>query len=68
MALVEQNTRIVTVESIDRSKDLLTVRSRSGDITTIKAKYPQNLSLLKTGDTIVVRIIEALAAAVVPLS
>lgn len=52
---------ILTIESIDRKKDLLTLQGPEGFVT-VKAKYPQNLKIVKVGDTVVVKTSELFAA------
>jgi len=57
---------ILVIESIDRKKQLITLKGRQGFVT-VKAKYPQNLKVVKVGDTVVVRTSELFAARVKPL-
>jgi len=52
---------VLTVESIDMRKELVTLKSPEGYVT-VKAKYPQNLKVVKVGDTVVVKTSELLAA------
>jgi hypothetical protein len=52
---------ILTIESIDKKKELITLRSPEGYVT-VKAKYPQNLKVVKVGDTVVVKTSELFAA------
>jgi hypothetical protein len=51
---------ILTVESIDKKKQLITLKAPEGYVT-VKAKYPQNLRMLKIGDTVVVKTSELFA-------
>jgi hypothetical protein len=51
---------ILTVESIDTKKKLITLKAPEGYVT-VKAKYPQNLHMLKIGDTVVVKTSELFA-------
>lgn len=51
---------ILTVESIDRKKELITLRAPEGYVT-VKAKYPENLRVVKVGDTVVVKSSELFA-------
>jgi hypothetical protein len=51
---------ILTVESIDKKKQLITLKAPEGYVT-VKAKYPQNLHMLKIGDTVVVKTSELFA-------
>lgn len=57
---------ILVIESIDRKKELITLKGPQGFVT-VKAKYPQNLKVVKVGDTVVVRTSELFAARVKPL-
>lgn len=52
---------ILTIESIDKKKELITLKGPEGYVT-VKAKYPQNLKVLKIGDTVVVKTSELFAA------
>jgi len=52
---------ILTIESIDKKKELITLKGQEGYVT-VKAKYPQNLKVLKVGDTVVVKTSELFAA------
>ena len=52
---------VLTIESIDTNKELLTLKGDNGFVT-VKAKYPQNLKVLKVGDTLVVKTSELFAA------
>jgi hypothetical protein len=58
-----QQIGVVTIEAIDKKRQEVTVRG-DGGIMTVKAKYPENLRLLKVGDTVVVKTTELLAASV----
>jgi hypothetical protein len=52
---------ILTIEAIDKKKQLITLKSAEGYVT-VKAKYPQNLKVVKVGDTVVVKTSELFAA------
>lgn len=52
---------ILTIESIDKKKELITLKGSEGYVT-IKAKYPQNLKVIAVGDTVVVKTSELFAA------
>jgi hypothetical protein len=52
---------ILTIESIDKKRQLITLKSPEGYVT-VKAKYPQNLKVVKVGDTVVVKTSELFAA------
>jgi hypothetical protein len=57
------------ITKIDQSKDQFTIETPDGEMSTIKAKDPQNraeLKKLKTGDEIQVTYTEAVAASVTP--
>lgn len=58
---------IVTVDSIDKAMGTITVRDKAGKMTTIKARYPENLSYIAKGDKVVASVTEAVAAKVTPL-
>ena len=58
---------IVTVQSIDKTKGTITVVDKAGKATTIKARYPENLSYIAKGDKVVASVTEAVAAKVTPL-
>ena len=62
-AAVLASTRvdILTIDKIDTKKETLTL-SNAGSVVTVKAKYPQNLKVLKVGDTVVVKTSELVAA------
>ena len=66
-ALATTRVDVLTIESIDKSKDLLTLRGDTGYVT-VKPKYPQNLKVLKVGDTIVVKTSELFAARIKQVS
>ena len=65
--LAGERVDILTIESIDRKKQLITLKSPEGFVT-VKAKYPQNLKVVKIGDTVVVKTSELLAARIKELS
>jgi hypothetical protein len=52
---------VLTIESIDKKKQLITLKGNEGYVT-VKAKYPQNLKVVKVGDTVVVKTSELFAA------
>jgi hypothetical protein len=60
--------RVVTVESVDKDKAVVVLKDASGKLATVKAQYPENLQLVKSGDTIVITFSEAIAARVVPVT
>jgi hypothetical protein len=57
---------ILTIESVDRKKELITLKGPEGYVT-VKAKYPQNLKVIKVGDTVVVKTSELFAARIQPV-
>ncbi len=65
---MEEGVRIVTVELIDKQKEFLIIKGTDGKLTTVKAKYPENLSYMKKGDQVVIKVTEAFAARVAPLN
>jgi hypothetical protein len=58
-----QQIGVVTIESINKKQEEVTVRGEGGSMT-VKAKYPENLKVLKVGDTVVVKTTEMLAASI----
>ena len=65
-AVVSERIDILVVESVNQRKELVTLRGPQGPVT-VKAKYPDNLKVLKAGDTVVVRSSELLAARIKPV-
>lgn len=59
--LAGQRIDILSVESIDRKKSLITLKGNDGYVT-VKPKYPQNIKFVKVGDTVVVKSSELFAA------
>jgi hypothetical protein len=60
------NVKIATIEAINKDAQTITLTglSTNGSVD-VKAKYPENLSYIKVGDTVVVTSLEALATKVV---
>jgi hypothetical protein len=54
---------ILTVAGIDLKKEAITLNGPNGPVT-VKAKYPENLKVVKVGDTVVVKTSELLAAGI----
>jgi len=53
---------IAKVESIDKVGQTVTLREVSTNtLSQVKAKYPENLSYIKVGDSVVIKTVEALA-------
>ena len=65
-AVISERIDILVVEKVNKKKELVTLRGPQGPVT-VKAKYPDNLKVLKTGDTVVVRSSELLAARIKPV-
>ena len=57
----EQSTLVVTVEAIDEANGTVTVKAADGTSTTVKARNPENLKLLKAGDQLVIVQYQAIA-------
>jgi hypothetical protein len=56
---------IAKVEAIDKVAQTVTLREVSSNtITQVKAKYPENLSYIKVGDSVVIKTLEALAVGI----
>ena len=60
---VAQKVQIVSVAAFSKDRSLLVVQGRGGDVATIRVKYPENLSYIKVGDTVVLKYPEGFAAA-----
>jgi len=59
---------IARVESIDKVGQTVTLREISSNaLSQVKAKYPENLSYIKVGDSVVIKTVEALATSVEPV-
>ena len=65
-AVASERIDILVVESIDLKKQLITLRGPQGFVT-VKSKYPKNLKVIKTGDTVVVKSSELFAARIQPV-
>jgi hypothetical protein len=65
-AVISERIDILVVEKVNKKKELVTLRGPQGPVT-VKAKYPENLKVLKVGDTVVVRSSELLAARIQPV-
>jgi hypothetical protein len=65
-AVATERIDILVVESIDKKKSLITLRGPQGYVT-VKSKYPENLKVIKTGDTVVVKSSELFAARIKPV-
>ncbi len=64
--LARGGVSILTVESIDTANALLVLK-RGEELVTVRAKYPENLKTMKVGNTVVVKVAEAVAATVTPM-
>ena len=60
-------TSVLTIDSINKDKQLVTLRGPRGALT-VKAKYPENLNHVKQWETVVVTVTELFAASVDPVS
>ena len=45
-------TMVVTIDSIDLEKELVTLKNRTGQLETVKPKHPENLKKVKVGDQV----------------
>lgn len=63
-AIAAERIDVLVVESLDKKKELITLRGPQGGLVTVKAKYPQNMKVIKVGDTIVVKSSELVAASI----
>jgi len=54
-------TAVVTIESIDRSAQTITVKGPRGNTVTAKVEHPENLEKMQVGKNIVLTYTEALA-------
>lgn len=52
---------VVTIESIDRSAQTITVKGPRGNTVTAKVEHPENLEKMQVGNNIVITYTEALA-------
>lgn len=60
--------KIATVESIDLTSQTVTLNGISPNSSTVvKAKYPENLTLVKAGDSVVITAVEGFATSVNPI-
>ena len=57
----EFETLVVTVEAIDETNGTVTVKAADGTTTTVKARNPENLKLIKAGDQLVIVQYQAIA-------
>jgi hypothetical protein len=57
----EFETLVVTVEAIDEANGTVTVKAADGTTTTVKARNPENLKLIKAGDQLVIVQYQAVA-------
>lgn len=63
-AALNAGMTIVTIQSVDKAKQQLTVQLQDGSLTTVQARYPENLALVKKGQTAVITYAESLIAGV----
>jgi hypothetical protein len=57
---------IVTVQTVDRSTNEVTIKGPTGNSVTVKAGDPKNLNRLKVGDTVAVSYTEATVVSLEP--
>jgi hypothetical protein len=58
---------IVKVVGLDRSANTVTLKLPKGEISTVKAKYPDRLEKIKVGDTIAISYTEGVAVSIEPM-
>ena len=64
-ALVQQVAIVTaTIAAIDKDAGTVTLRSADGELTTIKARHPENLERVVVGDLVEITYTEALAVSV----
>lgn len=63
-SVVNAGITVVTIQSVDKSKQELTVQTEDGRSVTLKARYPENLALAKQGQKVVITYAESLVAGV----
>jgi hypothetical protein len=61
-------TTVVKITGVDKEKQLISYLGQNGTAGKVKAKYPENLALVKAGDTVVVTASELVAANVVAVN
>jgi len=61
---LRQIKAVVTVEDIDRSAEMVTLKGPLGNILRVLVAYPERLEKVKIGDTVIVIYTEALAVSV----
>ena len=55
---------IVTIEAIDLKNDLVTLKSKDGELSTVKAQNPANLKKVKVGDRVQITYTQAVGYSV----
>lgn len=63
-AALNAGMTIVTIESVNKAKEQLTIKLQDGTLATVQARYPENLALVKKGQTAVITYSESLIAGV----
>ncbi len=63
-ASVQVTTVTATIAAIDKSANTVTLRTPDGELTTIKARHPENLERVAVGDLVDITYTEALAISV----
>jgi len=59
-----QTTVTTTIEAIDKKNQTVTLKGPEGNSVVVKARHPENLEKVKTGDKVVITYTEALAVSV----
>lgn len=65
-AVAATATLVVTIDTIDRSKQAVTLRGPAGNRATVRVKDPTNLDKVRVGDRLEITVTEAIAVAVQP--
>jgi hypothetical protein len=63
-AILNVGLKVVTIESIDKAKQQITVQGMDGKLATIQSKYPENLDHIKKGQKAVISYAESVVAGV----
>ena len=65
-AVISQTEATVEILAVDMKAQTVTIRTPSGSVETVKARYPENLKKIKVGDRINIIYTEALAVEIEP--
>ncbi len=55
---------VMTIEKIDKDKQMVTLKSADGQLTTVKPRNPENLDKVKVGDKIMITQTESIAISI----